>query len=70
MRLTYLAVAALVVMAVALLFYTTFSQHEAYSDKEIADLGNDLNSVDSLLGQFDTLDNMTFSEVNDSLFNP
>jgi len=70
MRLTYLAVAALVVIAVALLFYTTVSQHEAYSDKEITDLGNDINSVDDLFGQFDTLDNLDLSEVNDSLFNP
>jgi nitrogen fixation-related uncharacterized protein len=69
MRLTYLAVVALVAIAVALLFYTTVSQHETYSDEEITDLGNDINSVDNLLGQFDTLDNMDLSEVNDSLFN-
>lgn len=70
MRLTYIAVVALVAVAVALLAYTTMLQHESYTDKEITDLGNDLNSVDSMLGQFDALDNMNLSEVNDSLFNP
>lgn len=70
MKLTYIAVVALVAVSVALLAYTTMLQHESYTDKEITDLGNDLNSVDSMLGQFDALDNMNLSEVNDSLFNP
>jgi nitrogen fixation-related uncharacterized protein len=70
MRLTYLAVVALVAVAVALLAYTTFSQHEAYTDKEVADLGNDIDSIDDMLGQFDSLDNMSLSEINDSLFKP
>jgi len=70
MRLTYLAVVALVVIAVALLAYTTFSQHEAYTDKEVADLGNDIDSIGGMLGQFDSLDDMDLSEINESLFNP
>ena len=70
MKITYIAVVVLVAAAVALLAYTTTLQHESYTDKEITDLGNDLNSVDSMLGQFDTLDNMSLSEVNDSLYTP
>jgi len=70
MRLTYLAVVALVAVAVALLAYATFSQHEAYTDKDVTDLGNDINSIDGMLEQFDSLDSMSLSEVNDSLFNP
>lgn len=70
MRLTYLAVVALVVVAVAFLTYVTISQHESFSDKEVADFGNDLDSIDGMLGEFDNLNNLDLSEINDSLFNP
>jgi len=68
MKLTYLAVVVIVVAAVALLAYTTLPQQEQPTDKEIADLGNDLNSIDSLLGEFDSLGDLGLSEINDSLF--
>jgi len=68
MKLTYLAVVVIVVAAVALLAYTTIPQQEQPIDKEITDLGNDINSVDSLLGEFDSLGNLGLSEINDSLF--
>ncbi len=68
MKLTYLAIIVIVAAAVALLAYTTLPQQEQPTDKEIADLGNNLNSVDGLLGEFDALGDLGLSEINDSLF--
>ena len=68
MKLTYLAVVVIVVAAVALLAYTTLPQQEQPTDKEIADLGSNIDSIDSLLGEFDSLGDMGLSEINDSLF--
>ncbi len=68
MKLTYLAIVVIVAAAVALLAYTTLPQQEQPTDTEIANFGNDLNSVDSLLGEFDSLGDLGLSEINDSLF--
>jgi len=68
MKLTYLAIVVMVVAAVALLAYTTLPKQEQPTDKEIADLGNDLDSIDGLLGEFDSLGDLGLSEINESLF--
>ena len=68
MKLTYLAIVVMVVAAVALLAYTTLPQQEQPTDKEITDLGNDLDSIDGLLGEFDSLGDLGLSEINESLF--
>jgi hypothetical protein len=70
MKLVYPAVVVLVVIAIALLTYTTLSQREALSDEEITALGNEINSIDTLMGQFEDLDNLSLSEINESIFNP
>lgn len=69
MKLTYLVVAVIVVAAVALLAYKTLPQQEQPTDEEIANLGSDIDSVESLLGEFDSLGDLGLSEINDSLFN-
>ncbi len=68
MKIAYLAVVVIVVATVAMLAYTTLPKQEQPTDKEIADLGNDLNAIDNLLGEFDSLGDLGLSEINDSLF--
>ena len=69
MNIAYLLVLAAVIGAVLFLTYVTVPQQEL-QDSDVEFLGEELDSADSLLVEFDSLEDMSLEEINDSLFNP
>jgi len=67
MNITYILVLAVVIGVVLFLTYVTVPQQEL-QDSDVEFLGEELDSADSLLVEFDSLDDMGLEEINESLF--
>ena len=68
MKVLYLVVILLVAAVVVTLTFTATAKTEI-PEEEIANFEGDLDSIDSLMQEFDSLDEMDLEEINESLFN-